>query len=771
MKIIKYFLLTFMFVSAGVMAQEKEEEEQPKQGHLNNNKFKQLYDEFATPNMFRSGSGAPGPAYYQQQADYKMDIEIDDKNARLYGNETITYTNNSPDTLEYLWVQLDQNMRAKDSKTPLISDDNAQPADYPGSFANKYMTEPFDGGFNIESVTNTNGSKLPHMINRTMMRIELPKPMATGEKFSFSIKWWYNINDHVNGRGRSGYEYFPKDDNRAYVIAQFYPRMAVYNDVEGWQNSQFWGRDEFALPFGNFEVNITVPADHVLDATGKLTNRKEVFSKEMMRRYEKAKKSYDKPVIIVSQEEAEEAEKSFSDKKKTWKFYAENVRDYGFATSRKFIWDMMAVKIGGKDVMAVSMYPKEGNPLWEEWSTYAVASTLKSYSRMTFDYPYHKAISVHAKNQGMEYPMICWNYGRPNEDGTYTDRTKYGMISVIIHEVGHNFFPMIVNSDERQWTWMDEGLNTFVQYVAEQDFGEWYPAALSEGQTAYPSRRGPAKNIVRYMGGDQDYLTPIMTKGMNIYPFQFGNNAYGKPGTALNILRETVMGRELFDYAFREYSKRWMFKHPTPEDFFRTMEDASAFDLDWYWRGWFYTTDFVDIGVKEVKKYYVSDKPNKQVREMAEKRGMKLSDLPPLVYLVEEGSEDYNEEMRGKDFLKNSTTLNEYIMDNFTPEERKDIKAPKYFYNITFEKPGGLVMPIIAEYTYADGTKEKVTYPAQIWRLNDEEVSKAIASSKEIVSVTVDPDLETADVDTSNNSWPKEIKQSEFDQFKNKVKN
>ncbi len=768
MKITKYFLLSFLFVSVGVFAQEQEQPER-KQGHTNNNKFKQLYDEFSTPNMYRTGSGAPGPAYYQQQADYKMDIELDDKNAKIYGNETITYTNNSPDTLEYLWVQLDQNMRAKDSKTPLISDDNAQTISFPGSFANQYMSEPFDGGFNIESVTNTDGSALPHMINRTMMRIELPKPMATGDKFSFSIKWWYNINDHVNGRGRSGYEYFPKDGNRAYVIAQFYPRMAVYNDVEGWQNSQFWGRDEFALPFGNFEVNITVPADHILDATGKLLNRKEVFSRDMMKRYEQAKKSFDEPVVIVTQEEAEAAEKGFSDKKKTWKFYAENVRDYGFATSRKFVWDMMAVKVGGKDVMAVSLYPKEGNPLWEEWSTKAVASTLKSYSRMTFDYPYHKAISVHARNQGMEYPMICWNYGRPNEDGTYSDRTKYGMISVIIHEVGHNFFPMIVNSDERQWTWMDEGLNTFVQYVAEQDFGEWYPAALSQGQTKYPSRRGPAKNIVRYMGGDQDFIAPIMTKGLNTY--QFGNNAYGKPGTALNILRETVMGRELFDYAFREYAQRWMFKHPTPEDFFRTMEDASAFDLDWYWRGWFYTTDFVDIGVKEVKKYYVSNEPNKQAREIAEQRGMKLSDLPPLVYLVEEGSEDFKEEMRNGDFLKNSKTLNEYVMDNFTEEERKNLESPKYFYKVTFEKPGGLVMPIIAEYTYADGTKERISYPAQIWRLNDNEVSKAIASSKEIVAITVDPDLETADVDTGNNSWPKEIKQSDFDKFKNKVKN
>ncbi|MFD2543486.1 M1 family metallopeptidase [Lacinutrix gracilariae] len=765
---LKYLFLSAVFLSAGAFAQKQESPEK-QQGHTNNNKFKQLYDEFSTPNMYRTASGAPGSAYYQQQADYKMDLVLDDTNAKLSGFETITYTNNSPDTLKYLWVQLDQNMRAKDSKTPLIQNDAAQPAATPGSFANTYLTEPFDGGFNIQEVKDTNGRALQHMINRTMMRVELPKPLATGDKFSFSIKWWYNINDHVNGRGRSGYEYFPEDDNRAYVIAQFYPRMAVYNDVEGWQNSQFWGRDEFALPFGNFEVNITVPADHILDGTGKLTNRKEVYSKEMLKRYEQAKKSYDEPVVIVTEDEAIAKLNTKSTKTKTWKLYAENVRDFGFATSRRYIWDMMSVKIGDKDVMAVSMYGKEGNPLWEDWSTKAVASTLKSYSRMTFDYPYHKAISVHAKQQGMEYPMICWNYGRPDAEGNYSDRTKFGMMSVIIHEVGHNFFPMIVNSDERQWTWMDEGLNTFVQYVAEQDFGKWYPDALSEGQTAYPSRRGPAAKIVNYMGGDQDFIAPIMTKGLNTY--QFGNNAYGKPGTALNILRETVMGPELFDYAFKEYANRWMFKHPTPEDFFRTMEDASAFDLDWFWRGWFYTTDYVDIGVKDVKKYYVSNEPNAEIKKIAEQRGMKLSDLPPLVFFVEEGSEDFNNDLKGKTALENSSTLNEYIMDNFTPEERAQIKEPKYFYNVTFEKPGGLVMPIIVEYTYADGTSEIMKYPAQIWRLNDNEVSKVLASEKEIVSIQVDPNLETADIDTSNNAWPKEVKESKFDSFKKEVRN
>ncbi len=766
-KLIFTLCATFLVgITAAIHAQIPEQEAKTRaQGHANYNKFRQMYNEFATPNMYRTASGAPGAAYYQQQADYKMDIVLDDKAKTLTGKETITYTNNSPDHLEFLWVQLDQNMRSKTSKTPLIKPEAVEPAMQPKAFVNAFLKEKFDGGFNITAVKDANGNPLEYTINATMMRVEMPKHLAPGGKFEFSIDWWYNINNHVDGRGRSGYEEF-EEGNRAYVIAQFYPRMAVYNDVEGWQNHQFWGRGEFALPFGNFDVNISVPADHVLDATGMLTNRAEVYSSEMLARYENAKKSFENPVMIVTQAEAEAKEKTFAATTKTWKFKAENVRDFGFATSRRFIVDMMAVKIGGKDIMAVSMYPKEGNPLWEDWSTKVVASTLKSYSRMIFDYPYHKAISVHAKNQGMEYPMICWNYGRPDKKGNFDDRTKYGMMSVIIHEVGHNFFPMIVNSDERQWTWMDEGLNTFVQYVAEQDFATWYPAAVAPA-TAYPSRRGPAAKIIPYMSGDQSFISPIMSQSNNIY--QFGSNAYAKPATGLNILRETIMGRELFDYAFRTYAQRWMFKHPTPEDFFRTMEDASAVDLDWFWRGWFYTTDYTDIGIKEVKKYVVSKKPNELVKKYAKSRGARVKDFGPLVFMVEEGTDEYNDLKKGEKLLEDPTTLKEYLMDKFSVAERSTLTDAKYFYDVTFEKPGGLVMPLIVEYTYEDGSSEVITYPAEIWRKNDRIVKKAIAANKSITKIVVDPKLETADIDTSNNTWPQDAQISKFDAFKNKV--
>ena len=740
--------------------------------NVNTSKFRQLGQELPTPNVYRTASGAPGHEYYQQRADYDMSITLDDETQRIYGEETITYTNNSPDELRYLWVQLDQNMRAQNSTTQQIktggifNQRGATPQTAFNQLKNNQFYD-FDGGFKLAYVKATSGANLPYTVNNTMMRVDLPSPLREGQKFSFKIKWWFNINDRMDIGGRSGYEYFEEEDNYLYTIAQFFPRMAVYNDVEGWQNKQFLGQGEFTLPFGDYKVDITVPSDHIVASTGELTNASRILSSKQRARLAKAKKSYDDPVIIVTQEEAEAAEKNKATSTKTWTFEAENVRDFAFATSRKFIWDAQAVDISGKTTMAMSYYPKEGNPLWEQYSTRVVAHTLKVYSKFTIDYPYHKAISVHTKWIGMEYPMICFNGGRPESDGTYSEGTKYGMIGVIIHEVGHNFFPMIINSDERQWTWMDEGLNTFVQYVAEQDFGEWYPDAIAPNK-AYPSRRGPAKKIVSYMGGDQDFIAPIMTKGLNTY--NFGANAYSKPATGLNILRETIMGRELFDHAFRTYSQRWMFKHPTPEDFFRTMEDASAVDLDWFWRAWFYSTDYTDIGVKDVKKYYVSSKMNKQVREMIEARGMKESDLPPLVYLVEEGAEDFEEAMKTQT-LNDVTTLQSYIMDNISPEDRAKLKSPSFFYDVTFEKPGGIPMPIIVEYTYSDGSTKRETFPAQIWRKNDKEVRKVIASEMEITKIMVDPDEETADIDTDNNAWPKRKKLGEFKSFKDKVKN
>ncbi len=742
----KRFLITVLTIPFALSAQESQ---QPKKSEKNPDKFKQMYDLLATPNMYRTASGAPGPEYYQQQADYKIDVELDDRNAKLYGQETVTYTNNAKESLDYLWMQLDQNQQSRKSLSPLVDSNVTDPVMSPKGFSRRYLEEDFDGGFNIDYVKDSNGNPLQYTINQTMMRIELAQPLKHGEKITFSLKWWYNINNYRLDGGRSGYEQF-EDGNRLYILAQFYPRMAVYNDVEGWQNQQFWGAGEFALPFGNFEVNITVPADHILEATGELQNRAEVFTKAQLERYALAEKTFDKPVIVVTQEEAMAAEKGFSDKKKTWRFKATNVRDFGISTSRKFIYDAMAVKLGDKTPMAISLYPKEGNPLWEQYSTRIVAHTLKSYSSHTFDYPYPKAVSINAEDQGMEYPMICWNWGRPDANGKYSDRVKEGMMSVIVHEVGHNFFPMIVNSDERQWTWMDEGLNSFMEYMA---LIEWDPD--------FPADRGPAKSIVPYMSGDEKGLEPIMSNSESIR--QFGNNAYGKPAAALNILRETVMGRELFDYAFKTYANRWKFKHPTPEDFFRTMEDASAFDLDWFWRGWFYTTDNNDIGIKEVKKYYVSNEPSKEVQDFLKSRRRRNRIEGPMVYMIAEGSESFKKSMDKPFEIKDIKTLSDYVETNFTPEERAQLKQPKFFYQITFDKPGGLVMPIIVELTFEDGTKEMQKFPAQIWRMNDKEANRTFATDKAIVKVVVDPKQETADVDTSNNTWPKEEVKSKFD--------
>jgi hypothetical protein len=747
-------VLFFLAIIAGIQlsAQEKTNETKKEQGHYDVNRFSQMYDLLATPNMFRTASGAPGPAYYQQQADYKMDIELDDKNTRIYGKETITYHNNSPEKLDYLWLQLDQNQNERNSKSKLIESQKMDAAYPPDNFSRNFIQEQFDGGFKIEYVQDASGKPMKYTINQTMMRIDLPKPLKSGDKITFSLKWWYNINNYRVIGGRSGYEHFDKDNNNLYVIAQFYPRMAVYNDVEGWQNMQFWGSGEFALPFGNFEVNITVPADHIMEATGELSNRSAVLTSEQLKRYELATKTYDKPVVIVTQEEAQMAEKSFSDKKKTWKFKAVNVRDFAFSTSRKFIYDAMAVKLANKSVMAISLYPKESNPLWGDNSTKIVAHTIKTYSKYTFDYPYPKAISISAEDQGMEYPMICWNYGRPDENGFVSDRIKYGMTSVIIHEVGHNFFPMIVNSDERQWTWMDEGLNTFLEYLTEQEY-----------MPDYPSSRGPAAKIVPYMSGDQKFLEPIMTNSESIH--QFGANAYAKPATGLNILRETIMGRELFDHAFKTYATRWMFKHPTPEDFFRTMEDASAVDLDWFWRGWFYSTDYVDIGIQDVKQFYVSEERPVELKDPSVKRGRFKEDKGPFVYMIEGNAPNLKKQQKKALNTGDVKLLDSYIQANFNVEERAALKAPRYFYEVTFNKPGNMLMPIIAELTFEDGTTETYNFPVQIWRKNNQTASRIFATQKQVTKITVDPKLQTADIDVTNNIWPKTEVKSTFDQF------
>lgn len=730
--------------------------------YTNESNFKQLKEELPTPNMYRTGAGAPGSFYYQQQADYRMNITLDDENQRIYGEERIVYTNNSPDALEYLWVQLDQNVRQKDGvRTKTRKGSMSERSTYGGL---KYLFYDFDGGFKIEYVKDGSGKAIPFHINNTMMRINLATPLKKGQSYTLNIKWWYNINDRMKIGGRSGLEYFAEDDNYLYTIAQFFPRMAVYNDVEGWQNKQFLGSGEFALPFGDYDVRITAPSDHMIGSTGTLQNPGSVLTSIQRKRLDEARKSTDKPVIIVTQEEAEENEKSRSTKTKTWHFKAKNVRDFAFASSRKFIWDAMAVKFGNRTVMAMSYYPKEGNPLWEQYSTRVVAHTLEVYSKFTFDYPYPKAISVHANRIGMEYPMICFNGGRPAPDGTYSKGTKHGMISVIIHEVGHNFFPMIVNSDERQWTWMDEGLNTFVQYLTEK---EW--------DINYPSRRGPAYKIVDYMRSEPEAMVPIMTNSESI--IQFGNNAYGKPATALNILRETVLGRELFDYAFKIYCQRWMFKHPTPADFFRSMEDASGTDLDWFFRGWFYTTLNVDISLDKVQYYKIlhgdPDKVSAEKRMDAAARRMFIGDLRNDTALAGKTIVDQDKEMRdfyneNDDFAVFDADRQEYqrYLENLSDEEKAFLESDLNFYELSFTNRGGLVMPVILRFNFEDGTEEVERIPAEIWIKSEEEFSKVFAFEKPVVSIELDPFLETADVDRNNNYWPHKNEPTRFELFK-----
>jgi hypothetical protein len=744
----------------GVLAAQSPEA--PNNKHVDpNDPFAQLDAWWPTPGDTRIASGAPGPEYWQQRADYEIDITLDDKKQRLFGTVAITYHNRSPHTLPYLWVQLDQNRFKPDSEG--MRSETGPSLGSRVSFQSMksiLARRKFDGGYKIKSVTDERGEKLQHTIVGTMMRIDLPKPLDPGDQYGVAIDYEYNIIDAKLIGGRGGYEYFEKDDNYIYEIAQWYPRVVAYTDYAAWQHRAFLGRGEFTLELGDYRVRITVPSAMVVTATGTLQNEEDVLKDAWKERLEKAK-SADKPVFIVTPEEAKANEEVRTKNTATWEFTAKNVRDFAFAASRKFIWDAMATDVGSRTVMGMSFYPNEAEPLWSQYSTEAIVHTLDVYGRYAFEYPYEVAISVNGPVYGMEYPMICFNGPRPEEDGTYNKSTKYGLISVIIHEVGHNFFPMIVNSDERQWTWMDEGLNTFLQYLAEQEWEE-----------DYPSRRGDPEDIVNYMrGGNQ---RAIMTGSDEI--LQFGANAYAKPATALNILRETILGRELFDFAFREYSRRWMFKRPTPSDFFRTMEDASGVDLDWFWRGWFYGTDHVDLAIDDVRLFKIDtgdpDERAERKRREQDRRDPTITELrnegmkrridwrPDLkdFYNSPEYDPDKVEESDRKSFQK--------FLDGLDDEERKILRRKTNFYVVDFRNVGGLVMPILLRVHYTDNSSEMLEFPAQIWRRNSKQVSKLIVTDKEIERLELDPNRQTADVEAQNNHWPERLVPSRFRLYK-----
>lgn len=756
---------------------------------LPSDKFRQLEEILPTPGPYRTASGAPGHAYWQQRADYVIDAELDDATRSLSGRARITYHNLSPDPLGYLWLQLDPNIHAHDSDNrataaSVRATPGANPFERMGysGLETILLQETYSSDLKISAVTDEAGAPLPHTIVKTMMRVDLPAPLAPQAKVTFSVAWSYKINDAKLLPIRSGWEFFKKDGNYLYEIAQWFPRLAAYNDALGWQHKQYLGRGEFTLEFGDYLVRLTVPSDHIVAASGVLQNPDEVLTPVQRERLKQAETS-PTPVFIVTPEEAKANEQDGAAKtasppgKKTWVFKADNVRDFAFASSRKFIWDAQGapghthppapVRAGGVQdrmyrppVMAMSYYPNEGEPLWSKYSTQAVVQTLDVYSSHTFPYPYPVAISVNGPIGGMEYPMICFNGPRPDEDGTYTARTKYGLISVIIHEVGHNYFPMIVNSDERQWTWMDEGLNSFLQFLAEQ---AW--------EKDYPSRRGEPRDLVAYMSGPGQ--VPIMTNSESIAAL--GNNAYAKPAVALNVLRETVLGRELFDHAFKTYAQRWMFKRPYPADFFRTLEDASGIDLDWFWRGWFYTNDHVDVSVDAVRQYVLDtrdpevEKPREADEKAARPRTLsqqRNADLPKRIEAHPELRDFYND-------FDEATILpsdRKRFEDLLKALERDDIdpallKTPRNFYFVELSNVGGLVTPVILKVGYADGSSEELRIPAEIWRVDNQKTARVIVTTKELASVQFDPHEETGDADVENNLWPRRPVKSRFQLF------
>ena len=732
------------------------------------NKFEQLGTILPSPNQYRNMDGTAGPKYWQQQCDYDINCTLDTKNQRLDGSELITYRNNSPHTLRYLWLQLDENEHAPDAEKHRMEVSGIKPEMSEYDLRSLQGYEELDKfGCKIDKVTDGNDKPLKYMVNKTLMRIDLPEPLVSGASFQFKIDWHYYLIDRINSIswGRGGYEYFEKDKNYLYTVTQWYPRLCAFTDAEGWQNKQFTGRGEFALTFGNFVVKITVPDDHVVGATGTCQNYETVLTETQLQRWERAKKVKE-PYEIVTLSEAKKLEKKKkSSNLQTWIFKADDVRDFAWTASRKFIWDAMPhVTEDGKQVMCMSYYPKEAYPIYSRYSTKAVAHTLETYSKFSIPYPYPTAISVEAMN-GMEYPMICFNPGRAEDDGTYTEGARNAAITVIIHEVGHNYYPMIINSDERQWAWFDEGLNTFVQFIAEKEF-----------DNNYPSGEGPAHLITGYMGSPKDQLEPIMTNSENI--IGYFANAYQKTATGLNILRETIMGRELFDYAFKEYGRRWAFKHPTPADFFRTMEDASGVDLDWFWRGWFYSIDAVDISIDTIKYFRVDLENNPSAvpwsnEQKVEKPFEDISKIrnreAGIDFKIDKDTNlvDFYTHYKPWETEDSIQSLEaEFFAETYEPAEKQEKFGDNHYYEITFSNKGGLVMPIILEWEYEDGTKEIERIPVEIWRKNEDQFSKVFIKKQAVKGVVLDPYKETADIDESNNNWPVKEIPTRFQVFK-----
>ncbi|MCQ8848592.1 M1 family metallopeptidase [Alteromonas stellipolaris] len=759
-------------------------------------KFRQLDESLPTPNVYRNAAGEPGHQYWQQQVDYKIDVKLIEDTRRIEASETITYHNNAPDTLKYLWIQLDQNKFRDDSMSALTTTfggiGNRGPATQSASggkpaqlsmaaLRRQQFVDDNELGYTISRVQDSAGNDLHHVIVGTLMRVDLAQPLQPKNNVTFDIDFAFNIVEEDAVSARAGYEHFPDDEreggNDIFLLAQWFPRLAAYTDYEAWTNKEFIGRGEFTLEFGNYEVDITVPADHIVSSTGELQNADDVLTKTQRNRLKEAEDA-DRIVFVVTAEEALENEKAGTNKQKTWRFKADNVRDFAWASSRKFMWDARGYHQGGETqplVMAMSFYPKEGGELWEKYSTESIIHTMDVYSRFSFDYPYPVAQSVNGPVGGMEYPMITFNGPRTElrDDGsrTYSLSEKRFLIGVVIHEVGHIYFPMTVNSDERQWTWMDEGLNSFLDGVAGREWDPTIPWGVEP------------RDIVSYMKSETQ--VPIMTQSDSV--LKLGPNAYTKPAVALNILRETILGRDLFDFAFKEYAQRWMFKRPTPSDFFRTMEEASGVDLDWFWRGWFYTTDHVDISLDSVYKLRLNtEDPD---IDFAREREAELDKPKSLTDIrnKEEGKELWVDRFDDiKDFYDENDRYtvtnkerNKYrsFLKKLEPWERKAferaVREDKNYYVLDFSNKGGLVMPIILELAFEDGTTEEMRIPAEIWRRTPKAVSKLIVTEKgkELVSVTVDPHWETADVDVENNHYPRQIIPSRIEAYKSKPRN
>lgn len=685
------------------------------------------------PSATRGADGRPTSTYWQQHIAYDIDATLDVERRVINAQAELRYTNNAPQALDAIWFEISPEATTKDAiahRSATINVDSASVRDLRGL----REQEERGGGLVVSSVADSEDRPLAFEARGTQLRVALPRPLASGQTVRIKLAWRVALVDLDRKGGRTGYMLLSSGDP-IFHIAQWYPQPVAFTDYGGWRNVPFVDHGEFAPELGDYNVSLTLPAGQLVAATGVLTNEADVLTG--VERTRLARLRQGKVTEIVTAAEA--ATKRRSSETRTWRFAARNVRDFALAASLRYRWD--ATLAGTSAVRAMTFYPSEASALWRPLALPAIGHALDVYGRMTFDYPYPVVQAAFGPNDGMEHTMLAFSrYPPDGPNGTYSRERKRDFLWVLTHEVGHNWFPLIVNSDERAWTWMDEGLTSYLETLATLEWSGDYTTRPN-----LPAMLGAEREAT----GRQPPMTPANAV-VDLFPTQ-----YHRPAAALQVLRELVLGRETFDRAFRAYARAWMFKRPTPGDFFRTINQESGADLDWFWRAWFFSTDHVDLSLERVAALRLVAVPADAIpapadatppanltvlRNAAEGRRLMVEQVPRLADAYDRIPERT---------LAGATPSAHAVVD--VQRTLDALGQGGVFYELDIRNRGGVVSPVPIRIDYRDGTSERYVVPVELWFGDTKRAQHILWRAKSIRSVTLDPDAATGDVDRGNN--------------------